>query len=713
MSDERGRGAEDEERPGDPVPASAEPEFGSSEWLLQQLTGGRPVEPLRVEEAAQGTEPDAVADVPGTPVPTEPAPAPASFEDLLGSPPDEPAVQEQPASEFPVAFSWNLTPGTATDPAVEADRPDDSAPTVALPVTPERAEESESASPREPEAAPPLVPPVYRSPLADPVEPPPVDASLAGVEPPVPSDAPPTVEPTGEIPVAARSWVIEPSQPPQAAEPERPRTIFDPPPAPPAEAEDDESHGLAALLGLGASDAEKPSGRSIIGDTTSVIPIDPTLLRPANPTAPAVDPTPVADEPRAPEVLPSEPQIPAAEAEVALGGIPSPATSPIDSESIAAASTPFWLQPAPAPEQPEDTTPEPEADTGTADTDGLAALFGDVVAEPAAEAAADPEPEGPVEPGDDVESAPEAESPPTEAYPSAAAFGRGLETGPQPAADLEGPQLSSLEATGPATVAFTPAEAAEAATPRRPAGTGAVLAGGAAVAAEGGGAPETTTGDAGGSGGPGGTVSALWANRNNRILLLALAGLAVVLVLVGLFALGTLIPSLFASGKAAPQPSATSAGTSASPTPTPTPTPVPTVTPKPAAAVGPGTHPWDALGGGECLQPFTSVWAEDFTVVDCAAPHTAQLLYTNLVSADPAAPYPGADALAAQIPALCTASGVVDLGAAGAYPDLQVVGSYPATEEQWKSGQRSYYCFANRSSGQHLTSSVAGPGPSA
>jgi len=54
-----------------------------------------------------------------------------------------------------------------------------------------------------------------------------------------------------------------------------------------------------------------------------------------------------------------------------------------------------------------------------------------------------------------------------------------------------------------------------------------------------------------------------------------------------------------------------------------------------------------------------------------------------------------------------------DLTAAAAYPDLQVQGSFPATEAQWKSGQRSYYCFANRSSGQPLTSSVAGPGPTA
>ena len=103
--------------------------------------------------------------------------------------------------------------------------------------------------------------------------------------------------------------------------------------------------------------------------------------------------------------------------------------------------------------------------------------------------------------------------------------------------------------------------------------------------------------------------------------------------------------------------------------------------------------------------------AETFTVVDCTAGHSGQLVYTNLVSADPAAPYPGVDALAQQINTLCTASGVIDLSAAAAYPDLQVQGAFPATEAQWKSGQRSYYCFANRSGGQPLTSSVAGPGP--
>jgi hypothetical protein len=31
--------------------------------------------------------------------------------------------------------------------------------------------------------------------------------------------------------------------------------------------------------------------------------------------------------------------------------------------------------------------------------------------------------------------------------------------------------------------------------------------------------------------------------------------------------------------------------------------------------------------------------------------------------------------------------------------------------QQWNTGQRDYYCFATRASGQPLTSSIAGPGP--
>nr|WP_246311798.1 septum formation family protein [Leifsonia naganoensis] len=214
-------------------------------------------------------------------------------------------------------------------------------------------------------------------------------------------------------------------------------------------------------------------------------------------------------------------------------------------------------------------------------------------------------------------------------------------------------------------------------------------------------------------GGPGDTTGAAPPERprnprNNRILFIVAGALAVVLVLIGLFALGTRLPSLFGSAAATPKASGSS---TPSATPTPTPTPTPTVTPKPGAPAAAGVAAWDALGGGECIEPYTTPWAESFTVVDCAAPHTAQMVYTGILNPDIAAAYPGADALGQQINGLCTAPGVIDLNAAAAYTGLQVQGTFPATEEQWKDGQRSYYCFATRSTGEPMTSSVAGPGP--
>jgi hypothetical protein len=195
-------------------------------------------------------------------------------------------------------------------------------------------------------------------------------------------------------------------------------------------------------------------------------------------------------------------------------------------------------------------------------------------------------------------------------------------------------------------------------------------------------------------------------NGNNRILFWVAGGLVALLILIGLFIFGTRLPSMFTAGTPSPAPSSTPKAT-----PTPTPTPTPTVVAKPGAPHAAGVAKWSTLGGGECIQPFTTPWAESFTVVDCGAPHTAQMVYTNLFSADPAAPYPGAPALANQINLLCTKPGVINLQAASAYPDLQLQGTYPATAQQWTDGLRSYYCFASRSSGQPITGSVAGPGP--
>lgn len=316
---------------------------------------------------------------------------------------------------------------------------------------------------------------------------------------------------------------------------------------------------------------------------------------------------------------------------------------------------------------------------------------------------------------------------------------------PEPAAALEGPQLGAEPGAGfglddfdtaaPPTVAFDAAAAAReplaAPTPPSPATTpvdspaAGPAAGPAATAAWAAAGPSASTAPATRPTSPSSTPPSSTPPpstpptpsdpprgprdpRLNRRIYLIAGVLAVLLVLVGLFALGTRIPALF--GASAPSHPA-SASRAASATPTPTPTPTPTVIQKPAAAVGPGEHAWDTLGGGECIQPYTSPWAETFTVVDCTADHSAQMVYTNLLSADPAAPYPGADALAQQINTLCTAGGVVDLNAAAAYPDLQVQGTFPATDAQWKSGQRSYYCFASRSSGQPLSTSVQGQGP--
>ena len=198
---------------------------------------------------------------------------------------------------------------------------------------------------------------------------------------------------------------------------------------------------------------------------------------------------------------------------------------------------------------------------------------------------------------------------------------------------------------------------------------------------------------AGGSGGgeePGG-------NRSVRTLIWVAGSLVVVLVLAGLFYLGTQL-----AGGGGGSPSA--AGTpSASETPVAAPTAVQPV----------GVHAWNTLFGGECVEPFGSVWDQEFTVVDCAAPHAAQLVYRGTLPGDAAAPFPGEEALGAQMAALCTADGVIDIAAASANPGLQVQGSFPVTEEQWAAGERTFYCFANRAGGEQITGTLQGPGPAA
>lgn len=192
--------------------------------------------------------------------------------------------------------------------------------------------------------------------------------------------------------------------------------------------------------------------------------------------------------------------------------------------------------------------------------------------------------------------------------------------------------------------------------------------------------------------------------RPTRILLWVLGALLALLVLILLFVLGARMNA----GASEPVSAPGATPTRSSPTATPTPTPTRTVPPTPTVAASPGTHRWDALAGRECLRPYTSPWAQTFTVVPCAKPHEAQLVLRATFSTAPSVPYPGATQLASQIDLLCSKPGVIDLSAAAALDDVQVQGAYPATAAQWSAGQRSYFCFVSRASGKPITGSLAG-----
>lgn len=133
----------------------------------------------------------------------------------------------------------------------------------------------------------------------------------------------------------------------------------------------------------------------------------------------------------------------------------------------------------------------------------------------------------------------------------------------------------------------------------------------------------------------------------------------------------------------------------------------------PTAPQPAGVHSWQALFGTECLEPFEDAWADEFTVVDCATPHTAQLAYRGTFAGDEAAEFPGEEALAAQSQELCAAEGIIDPATAAGVGELQMLTSFPVTAEQWDAGQRSYYCFVEQVSGEPLTVSLAGAGPAA
>jgi hypothetical protein len=193
-----------------------------------------------------------------------------------------------------------------------------------------------------------------------------------------------------------------------------------------------------------------------------------------------------------------------------------------------------------------------------------------------------------------------------------------------------------------------------------------------------------------------------------RILLRIAIGFVGILALTVLFLVGTKIP-LWAGVMPAVEVSS-SAHPGASPSASPSLLPGPSFSPTPTATVKvlvPGEYPWSLLLGGECLSPFTSPWAEKFTVVDCATPHAAQLIYRGVFGPPGATAYPGAAALQAQINLLCWSPQVINLVVAEQLADVQVQGSFPATKSQWAGGDRYYYCFVSRASGKPLSGSLA------
>jgi hypothetical protein len=136
--------------------------------------------------------------------------------------------------------------------------------------------------------------------------------------------------------------------------------------------------------------------------------------------------------------------------------------------------------------------------------------------------------------------------------------------------------------------------------------------------------------------------------------------------------------------------------------------PHPRVTALPSVMHASGTAGWQTLAGGECFTPFTSGWVRTFTVVDCAGPHQAQLVYATLLPGTTSDAYPGAAKVVSNAQKICGQNGVIDLAAAHDDVGVQVQATYPVDERQWDSGQRAVYCFATLSSGDSIVGSIAG-----
>ena len=181
-----------------------------------------------------------------------------------------------------------------------------------------------------------------------------------------------------------------------------------------------------------------------------------------------------------------------------------------------------------------------------------------------------------------------------------------------------------------------------------------------------------------------------------KALLWAAGGLVAALALVLLFMLGTKLGAASATTATVPT-TAPSSGATASPSTTP------------EGLAAPGVRSWNALKGGECIQPFTSAWAATFTVVDCTADHHAQMIVKGTLKDASGSAYPTGAEFAMEITPLCTAPTAINYSIAGRSTDIQLSFSYPPNQNSWSNGDRTYYCFVTRESGNKLPGNLAIP----
>lgn len=118
-------------------------------------------------------------------------------------------------------------------------------------------------------------------------------------------------------------------------------------------------------------------------------------------------------------------------------------------------------------------------------------------------------------------------------------------------------------------------------------------------------------------------------------------------------------------------------------------------------------QPVGSLKTGDCLQTYQSLWEDGYPVVDCAAPHIAQVLSRGSLPEPAGAPFPGTQALNAQVTELCTSPVLLNWDWVAVWnEDVQTDMRYPKTDAQWASGDRSYYCFIYTFSRHELTGSA-------